>query len=135
MQFPLPFYRRLKLLFYEGFSTLGGLSYEVGSGYSISAAAGGRVDTFVNSSIGSVFNVVSMKPSGALFVDRNNSLLASVQVSATTYYTVSANLYPNAFFLMDPGVGLWTAVNADGSFLVGASITRVLGLGVGGGTF
>ena len=69
------------------------------------------------------------------FGGRRESLLASVQVSETSYYRVSANLYPNAFFHMDPGIGLWTAVNGDGSFLVGVSITRALGLGVGAGTF
>jgi hypothetical protein len=133
---PLPFFPRLRLFAYAGTSTLGGLSWLIGDGYSVSGAFGGRVDTFTNTGgAQSVFNVVSMKPSGALFVDRNESLLASLQVSDTTYYAVSANLYPNAFFHTDPGLGLWTAVNADGKFLVGVSITRALGMGFGLGTF
>jgi hypothetical protein len=133
---PIPFYPRLRLFAYAGISTLGGLSFVVKDGYSVSGAFGGRVDTFTN--LGgntSVFNVVSMRPSGALFVDKNDSLLASLQVSATSYYTVSANLYPNAFFHTDPGLGLWTAANADGKFIVGVSITRALGMGFGVGTF
>jgi hypothetical protein len=132
---PLPFVPQLRLFAYAGFSSLFGLSYRFPSGYSISAGGGGKVDTFYKESQTSVFNGVSMKASGALFIDRNDSLLASVQVSDTPYYTVSANLYPNAFVHTDPGVGLWTAVNADGRFLVGVALTRAFGLGVGGGTF
>jgi hypothetical protein len=131
----VPLYDRFRLFVYGGVSTLGGLSVRLGDGYSISAAGGVRGDRFENIGGATILsNIVRFKPSGALFLDRNESLLAVVQVSDVPDYFISANMYPNAFFRTDPGLGAWTAIGKDGGWTVGVSFTRALGLGFGLGT-
>jgi hypothetical protein len=48
-------------------------------------------------------------------------------------YFINFNMYPNAIVRFEPGLGLWTAVSKNGHFVVGVSVARALGLGVGGG--
>lgn len=135
LKVPLPFYERLRLFAYGGMSTLGGLSLKVGDEHSVSAAAGVRALNLVNEGGTSVVeNIVSFRKSAAVFLDRNESVLVAVQVSDVPDYTVSANLYPNAFFTTTPGLGAWTAVGRDGGWLAGVSFTHSLGFGLGFGT-
>jgi hypothetical protein len=135
LKVPLPFIDRLKLFVYGGMATMGGLSLKVDRELYISAAAGGRISSFENAGgIQRVENVVQFRPSGALFLDRNESLLAMVQVSNIVDYFFTANVYPNAFFHTEPGLGTWTAVGKDGRWLAGLSFTHAFGLGFGLGT-
>lgn len=134
LKWPIPFYPRLKLFGYMGFSSEAGLSYEVAHGYSVSGAAGGKVSHIADSSTVAVVNVVNLKKTAALFLDRHESLLASVHVSDVDDYTVQLNLYPNAFWHTDPGVGMWTVLGRDGRWMAGLSLTHAFGLGVGAGT-
>jgi hypothetical protein len=135
LKFPLPFYRDLRLFAYGGYSSLAGLSWKFDRQHSVTVAAGGRVDYFDNSSTVEVANIVQMRPSGAIFLDRNESLLASVQVSDAKDYFLQMNVYPNAIVHTDPGFGFFTVLTKDARFAVGVSVTRLLGLGVGAGTF
>ena len=57
-----------------------------------------------------------------------------MNVSNVRDYTVNVNVYPNAFWRTDPGIGGWTAVGQDGKWLAGLSFTRTFGLGIGLGT-
>jgi hypothetical protein len=133
LKMPLPFYDRLRLFGYVGYSSLGGLSYKLDREYSISAAAGGAVSFFENTAVNSVFNVVSVKPAAAIFVDRNESLLASFQISDLQGYFAHLNVYPNALFHANPGVGFWTVVSKSGHAIVGLAFTSTLGLGIAAG--
>lgn len=136
LKYPLPFYPRLRLFSYGGMSTLGGLSWKIGDELSISAAGGVRVTNLVNEGGTNVVeNVVAFRKSGAVFIDRNESLLFSLQVSDVPDYSVSANLYPNAFVSTTPGLGAWTAVGDRGRWLAGISFTHSLGFGLGVGTW
>lgn len=134
LKFPLPFYRRLSLFGYMGFSSMGGLSFEIDHGVSLSAAAGGKVSHIEDTTQVAVVNVVNLKKTAALFVDRHDSLLASIQVSDVADYTVQLNVYPNAFYKTDPGVGFWGVMGKDGRWMAGLSLTHAFGLGVGAGT-
>jgi hypothetical protein len=133
IKLPIPFYDRLRLFGYIGYSTLGGLSFKLDREYSISAAAGGKVSFFENTSIDSVFNIVFTRPAGAIFLDRNESLLVSFQLADVQGYFAHLNVYPNAFFHADPGVGFFTVVSRDGHMIGGLSFTSTLGLGIGAG--
>lgn len=135
LKVPLPLVDRLRLFVYGGMATMGGLSYKLDDEYSISAAAGGRISSFENAGGGGrVENVVQVRPTGALFLDRNESLLAMVQVSDIVDYFFTANVYPNAFFQTEPGLGTWTAIGKDGRWLAGLSFTHAFGVGFGLGT-
>jgi len=132
---PIPFVPRLALFVYGGVASMGGLSFKIDREYSISAAAGGRISKFENAGgDAAVQNVVTFRPSGALFLDRNESLIASVQVSDIRDYTFAMNLYPNAIVHTEPGLGTWTVVGKDGRWLVGLSYTHAFGVGIGLGT-
>lgn len=127
----VPFHPRLRLFGYGGMATMGGLSYLVGNGYSISAGAGGKFA--FDRGVGPAASVAT-KLTGAVFLDRNNSLLASIDVSDVQDYFASVNVYPNAFVHTDPGFGFWGVMGKDGRFVTGVSFTRAFGLGIGAGT-
>ena len=132
---PVPFTsERLRLFGYIGFSTMGGLSYRITPELSLSAAAGVRVASLENSSKTTIENVITTRPAAAIFIDRNESLLASMQVSDVADYFVHVNMYPNALFRSKPGIGLWTAMSREAHWLAGISFTGTLGFGVGVGT-
>ena len=133
-KYKLPFYERLRLFGYMGFASMGGLSFLLGDGYSLSAAAGAKVGSFDNSSQTQVENVVLLRPAGALFLDRRESLLASVQVADVPDYFVHVNVYPNAIPGVNPGFGLWGVVGKDGRFIAGVSLRHLFGMGAGAGT-
>ena len=130
----VPFFPALRLFAHLGLGSLFGLSYRLPSGLSLSAAGGLRASRLYNQSQVSLENNVNMVASAGLFVDRNESLLASLQVSDVHDYFVSFNLYPNAIAHFEPGVGFWTAVSKGGATVVGVSIVRAFGLGAGIGS-
>jgi hypothetical protein len=132
LKWPVPFEERLRLFAYGGYSNLFGLSWRFASGHSLTGAAGVKVDELVARQIDVSDNVIGFAPSGALFLDRRESLLASIQVADVSDYFVHVNVYPNAFFRSRPGVGFFGVVGQDGRFAVGLSFTGGLyGLGAG----
>jgi hypothetical protein len=130
LKWALPFYPRLSLFSYIGMSTLGGLSLKTERGYSISVAGGGRVDTFTTLRDDGEYNVVTARPAAAIFVDRDESLLVSLEISEVKYDWMRLNIYPNTFFKTDPGVGFFGSATRDGHFMAGLSFTRTLGVGL-----
>jgi hypothetical protein len=134
VKWSLPFYPALRLFGHLGLGTLFGLSYRLPSGVSWSLGGGLRSSRLINRSQVDLNNSVDLAASAGLFVDRNESLLASLVVSNVIDYFVSFNLYPNAILRFEPGLGLWTAVSKNGHFVVGLSAIRTFGLGGGVGT-
>jgi len=132
-KWPIPFYDRLRLFGYMGFSSLGGLSMKITDELSLSAGGGAKVER-IASVVAVTGDLVTLRASGALFLDRNESLLASVQVADVQDYFVHVNVYPNAFVHTDPGVGFFAVVSKDARWMAGISMTRSLGFGLGGGT-
>jgi hypothetical protein len=133
VKIPVPYYERLRMFGYMGQASMVGLSYQLDGHYSLSAAGGVRIERVENALYpGDV--VVSLRPAGALFLDRDESLLASIHVADIRDYLVHMNLYPNAFLHTNPGIGAWTALGREGHWLVGLSFTRSIGFGVGAGT-
>ena len=128
LKFPLPFYPRLRLFAYGGFQTLGGASFVIDKGWSISAAAGVRVGNF-NDQKTTV--IVDLQPAGAVFLDKNESLMASVHLSNVPDNTVTLSMYPNAFFHTTPGIGGFFTYGRDGAVVAGLSFTHGIGLGIG----
>ena len=128
---PVPYFERLRLFAHYGLGTMGGLSYLLGDGYSVSAAAGSKVTRLTNTDTSAVANTISFVPSAGLFVDRYESLLGSLRVADVPDYTVQLNVYPNAFVRTDPGVGMFGVVGKTGSVAAGVTLTRTFGVGVG----
>jgi hypothetical protein len=140
-RFPLPFYKRLSLFGYEGYSSLGGLSFDIDDEYTISAGAGGKVSRFQNGARDAVLNQIDVAPAGALFLDRKRSLLFSVVVADVQDYFIHVNLYPNAFLFPGLGLGVFGVLAQPDptqgnrlKYQIGLSYTKALGVGVGAGT-
>lgn len=130
---PMPFWPNLRLFAYAGYSTQFGLSYKLGQ-HSISASYGARFTNLENLGKNVVENTVQSVPAGAIFFDRKDSLLASLQIADVPDYFAHLNVYPNAFFWSDPGIGFFFALSRDADrFATGISLTRSLGFGVGTG--
>lgn len=131
LKFPLPFHPQLRIFAYGGYATEFGLSYKFGE-YSLSVSGGGRFTNFENAGTNAVVNTVNTVPAGGIFFDRNESLLVSMQVSNITDYFAHLNVYPNAFFRTDPGIGFFFALSKDTEhFVTGVSFTRSIGFGLG----
>lgn len=132
LKWPLPFAPRVRALWYSGLGMLGGASYKWGE-TSLSVGVGTRSYRLRNAAVDNVRNVVEFAPSAGIFLDRNDSLLASVVWANVDDYFIQVNVYPNAFFTIDPGIGLWTVVSRSGNVIAGITLTRALGFGAGVG--
>jgi hypothetical protein len=127
----LPFYPRLRLFAYFGECSTAGLSFRLDSEYSLSASAGGVATRLATTSKTMVENVVTFAPTAALFLDRRESLLASLQVSDVPDYFIHLNVYPHALVHRGPALGLWAVVDRRAHLALGVSIAVLQGLGLG----
>ena len=132
VKWPLPFAPRLRLFATMGLGTLLGFSYQLDGQYSISGGGGTMASRLISTSKTNADNDVEFAPQAGVFVDRNNSLLASLRVTNVQDYFVQFNLYPNAFSI--PELGMWTVVDKGGHFVTGVSFTGSFGVGLGIGT-
>jgi len=130
-KWPLPFFPRLRLFSWFGEATAFGLSFDLDGEHSISACAGGAAIHLVNQNTHSLQNVVDFAPTAAVFLDRRESLLASLQVTNVDDYFVHFNLYPHALTPRGPSAGFWMVVDKRGHVAAGISISRLLGMGIG----
>ena len=62
-------------------------------------------------------------------VDKDQSLLFSLEISDVDYDFARLNLYPNALYKTDPGIGFFASATRDRHFMAGLSFTRTLGVG------
>jgi hypothetical protein len=131
MKIPLPFEDKSLLLRF-GLGVQLGLSQKLDAEHSFSAALGldtrGRV---VDEATGA--ESITMIYGGGLYYDRNNSLLASLTLSAAQN-RVALNLYPGLFPGPLEDVGLWLVFpRGDRSIGFGLASTHLLGVGLGYG--
>lgn len=73
---------------------------------------------------------VDIRPSASVWLDRDDSVLASIYWSTVDHRFLSLNVYPDVLL---PGFGAWLAVTRDRTFQVGLSHRAALGLGLGTG--
>ena len=127
----LPFERRLSLFSRMGMGTLIGLSWKFPNGTAISAGAGVRSgERYLLP--GTAREVTITTPfSVGIFYDKNNSLLASLQISNVNDYFINANVYPGLFRIGKFSPGLWTVIDKKGVPAFGFSTRYTLGVGLG----
>jgi hypothetical protein len=132
IKWAIPFYPRLRAFALMGLGTLFGASYQVDSQYSVSAGAGSMASRLVSTSKVNADNDVDFAECAGLFVDRNDSLLASFKITNVPDYFLQLNLYPNAI----PGqpLGMWAVMDKSAHVVAGVSFSHTLGLGAGVGT-
>lgn len=122
-----PFSERVSLFYYWGLTGLIGASYRTDGGDNISLGAGLRAKELVET--GDQANgrklTAELTWNVGVFVDRNNSLLASALFSGVSDYTVHVNIYPGVVHIGPVSPGLFCAVGRDGRVVSGISIAAV----------
>jgi hypothetical protein len=127
---PLPFDHRLRLLLYVGQGSQTGLTWDMGDGLSIGATVGFEGNVRIIDPV-TLEERIEPKPTGSLFLDRDDSLLASLVVSRDAQSVVMANLYPGVLPGPFAELGLWLTVSHEGEVAFGIGTRRTLGLGLG----
>jgi hypothetical protein len=127
---PLPFSERLRVLLYVGQGSQTGLTWELGDGLSIGGTLGFDGNVRIIDPV-TLEERIEPKPTGSLFLDRDDSLLASLVISRDAQSAVMANLYPGVLPGFFAEVGLWLAVSHDRQVAFGIGTRRTLGLGFG----
>lgn len=127
----IPFERRLSLFARVGMGTLAGFSWKFNNGTAISFGAGVRSgERYTVNEIARQVSVTTPLSFG-IFYDKNNSLLASVQVSDVSDYFINANVYPGLIKIGDFSPGLWTVIDRRGYPIFGITTRYTLGVGLG----
>ena len=126
----LPFLERTRLLLTLGQQGLGGLTYRFDSGLSLGVAGGidGNL-RIVDPETGQ--ESIEPRPAGAFYVDRDDSLLASVVLGYDAHNFIGVNVYPGVLPGPFASLGLWATVTQSREFGFGLSSRSTLGLGTG----
>lgn len=127
---PLPFLDHTPLFWRVGYGAQWGLTHRVRPEYALSWGIG--VDTRDRDLDPiSLRESITLAFSAGLYLDRNNSLLASVNVSQRQWEPFTVNVYPGVL----PGVlrdlGVWGKVDWDGNFRMGVQHRAMMGVGLG----
>lgn len=128
---PLPFvHDRLRVLFIIGETGLTGLQYRLPSGYHAGVALGFEMTKHI---VDPVTRVESIEAGygGALYIDRNNSLLLSAVRHPNQNGPLQLNLFPGVLPGKLRGLGLWFVNFHDGQWSAGLTFRQLLGLGIG----
>lgn len=106
-----------------------GLSFTRPSGYCYSFGLGLVAKNLFK--IDDISKTVDLAASGGLFIDKNNSLLASLLFARTKDYRYRLNLYPGLIKVGPLRPGFYASVNEDNRFLFGLTFGTLRHLPVG----
>jgi hypothetical protein len=122
---PRIFGEKVRPFLYFGLHYFGGVSVLLPSEKSLSLGVGlATVDPFADS----VFDKV--RPSGGLYWDDDDRLLASLIFNGTDDSIVRLNLYPDVFPFRALDLGVFVGVADDGAPTFGIAIEKLWALGV-----
>ena len=127
----LPFERRLSLFSRLGMGSLFGASWKFKNGTALSLGAGVRSGSRYLTDIKGRQVSITTPFSIGVFYDKDNSLLASVQVSNVSDYFINANVYPGLIKIGDFSPGLWANFDKRGYPTIGITTRYTLGVGFG----
>lgn len=135
MKWKVPKVPKLSLFSLVGLGGLGGLSYNIDAERSISVGIGSGPQKKNKDLFGLPIDV-SLVPMMGIYLDRNNSLLASLELSASYNdlyhnYFSELNIYPGLFRYKSIDPSLWMAVAQDGYVLMGLGCRYTYGYGIG----
>jgi len=116
--------------YYMGMANMAGASYKYDAEHSITVGGGLRgkylyeVDTRVR------LLTLELVPTGGIFWDQNNSLLASITASGQEDQTVILNIYPGVLKISDNiSPAIWAAWGSNGTYGVGVALRAGIGVG------
>ncbi len=126
---PFPSNETVHFFAYYGLNVILGFSYKFSGGYNLSLGAGARTKK-VRRVAGLTFKqTINYVYSGGIFLDRDDSLLASLVVNTNFYHTVQLNVYPGIIRLPYVSPGFWINVSERGGIMFGITCRYVPGVG------
>lgn len=135
LKYYMPFYDKIGLFGRMGMGFLGGVSYKINNKLTIHGGLGIRSGQLELLQEAARIVTIETKLSGGLFLEKNNSLLASIQVSDVHEYFINANVYPGVIRIKNFSTGLWANVAKDGNTSFGICTRYTLGMGIGYTTY
>ncbi len=120
-------WNRTSLFYHVGMGLMVGLSRELENQYAFSVGAGIKTSKLREVDEKTGLYTIEKAETVGLFLDRENSLLASLQVSHNAKKVIELNIYPG--ILPIPGTGFWMSRSRDGIFHMG--LTTRIGIGTG----
>ena len=122
-----PGWKNTSLFHHFGMGALGGLSRDLKTGYTVSVGIGFKSSQLRTVDVRTGTQTIIAAPSIGFFIDRKNSLLASLQLSDAHDKIIELNVYPG--FLPISGTGLWVSSTRSGRIDLGISTKIGIGLG------
>lgn len=129
---PLPLISRTRLMLQLGQGAATGVSVKLDDELSVAGAVGFETQT---RTVDPVTQEESVKADygGGLYIDRNNSLLASIVRSKRFMTRTAINVYPGVLPGTLNALGIWATETPRGEWSVGFGYRHVGGLGLGWG--
>jgi hypothetical protein len=133
LKYPVPGTNNWDFLYHFGTHGEAGLSRRLTSGHAISAGIGLKAKRLID--LGDNLNSVDLALAGGIFLDHENSLLASLLLASTKDYKARLNVYPG---LRGPGTwpfGFFAALSREDEPVAGITFSfwRHLPLGLASG--
>jgi hypothetical protein len=132
LKYSLPFYRPIKLFARMGMSTHLGLSYQLNSEYCLSAGAGIRSYELQILDSAARQATVATVPTAGIFLDKNNTIMASLIWSQSVDNWFHASVYPGVLRIGSFTPGVWAIIGREGYATFGITSKFTFGLGIGG---
>lgn len=125
---PLP-WTEARLFLRGGMGVQGGLSRRVRGEHWLTLSLGADTETRYVSGV-THDEFIRLRFGGGVYWDRNNSLMASINVSPNAD-RAKVNVYPGVLPGVGRDLGAWGAVTREGEIIAGVVSRRLLGLGAG----
>lgn len=129
MKWNIPGSKKFSAWYMMGMSNMLGASYKTDAEYSVTAGAGIRGKTL--RLVDSTVRALTLDPvlTGGIFIDRNNSLLASIIASGQEDQTIIAQVYPGVLSVAGFSPALYAMWGSSGTMAVGISVQSGIGVG------
>lgn len=132
LKWDVPKNNRWSLFYLMGMSNMLGASYHINAEHSVTLAAGARgKDLFVIDGRARVLTT-ELVPTGGIYWDRNNSLMASLTASGQSDQSVILQVYPGVADIFGAHTGFWATWGTSGTMGIGITLQQAIGVGYRG---
>jgi hypothetical protein len=129
IKWKLPFSQEYSLFYRYGMGALLGLSKKVNAEENLSVGVGFKTKHLVDLDPTIRQRTIETSWHAGIFLDRNNSLLASFVMSGVKEYFCMADVYPGILRFSGFSPGIWTVVGRDGDVMFGFTTRFVFSIG------
>ncbi len=130
IKWKLPFSEKYSFLYRFGEGAIWGLSHKLADGDNLSYGVGFRTKHLVDMDAILRQRTIETSWQAGVFLDRNNSLLASIVMSGVKEYFCSIDVYPGIIKYGNFSPGLWTIIGSNGNMTLGISTKYLFGVGL-----